>query len=377
MAIIIQVLQSSVFQFLMAILGVSAGKSTENWADAVAKYLPRIQWAMEVVAVVQLIMFVNNSLQYLKSIASNMQAVALTSQVCATTANLIEWRSCLAFSAKWHKCSVQGAYVLWQKKRSGVPAWPASQRMQLETGQPLPQLDQFMADIEWPEIRLQILQIDSGLSVAHENHLLMTMAQQQFSPAIQANILKWEKVYQKWCQIAIATNNFNIDQYQNQLQKAIKHHVHMIEWEQPAFHMIEWKAIKYHVHMIEWKETQSTVPACPASQRMQLPIGQSMSQLDQFIADSEWPVTKMHILEIDSCLSVAHENWLLMTAAKKQFSDAAQASILQWEAVYQQWCQTATATSGFDLKQFPTDVMKAVENHYSSMKWDAVAFKFE
>jgi hypothetical protein len=66
-----------------------------------------------------------------------------------------------------------------------------------------------------------------------------------------------------------------------------------------------------------------------------------------------------------------------MTVAKKQFSDAAQASILQWEAVYQQWCQTATATSGFDLKQFPTDVMKAVENHYSSMKWDAVAFKFE
>ena len=235
MAIIIQFLQSPVFQFLMAILAISAGKSKEKWADAVDQHLLHIQWAMAVVAVVQLMMWVTNSLQYLDSIANNMLAVANTSQVCATRANLIEWRSCLAFNAKWHDCSVQGAYVLWQKKQSGVPACPASQRMQLETGQPLSQLDQFMADIDWPAIRLQILQIDSGLSVAHENHLLMTVAKQQFSPSIQGNILMWEQIYQKWCQIAIATNNFNIDQYPNEVNKAIKHHEWMIELEQPAF----------------------------------------------------------------------------------------------------------------------------------------------
>ena len=218
----------------MAILAISAGKSKEKWADAVDQHLLHIQRAMAVVAVVQLMMWVTNSLQHLESIANNMLAVANTSQVCATRANLIEWRSCLAFSAKWHKCSVQGAYVVWQKKHSGVPACLASQRMQLETGQPLSQLDQFMADIDWPAIRLKIFQIDSGLSVAHENHLLM-VAKQQLSPSIQGNILQWDKLYQKWCQIAIATNNFNIDQYPNDVNKAIKHHVHMVEWEQPAF----------------------------------------------------------------------------------------------------------------------------------------------
>jgi hypothetical protein len=235
MAIIIQVLQSPVFQFLIAILGISAGKSMEKWADAVAKHMPHIQWAMAVVAFVQWSTFVNNSLQYLQSIANNMRAVANTSQVCATRANLIEWRNCLAFSAQWHKCSVQGAYGLWQKKQSGVPACGASQRMHLETGQPLSQLDQFMADIEWPEIRLLVLEIDSGLSLAHENYLLMTVAQQPRSPSVQANIRKWEAIYQKWRQIGIETNNFNFEQYQNQVQQAVKRHVHMMEWCQPAF----------------------------------------------------------------------------------------------------------------------------------------------
>jgi hypothetical protein len=235
---LVKMLQSPVLQFLAVWFAINAGKSKEKLAAAVLNQLPRIQWSMGVVGFVQSMLFFKQSLQYFKNITNNTWAVANTSQVCATRANVMEWRNCLDFSSKWHKCSLQSAYMLWQKK-------------------------------------------------------------------------------------------------------------------------------------------QSTVPACPASQRMQLPTGQPMSQMDQFIADSEWPVTKMQILEIDSCLSVAHENWLLMTVAKKQFSDAAQASILQWEAVYQQWCQTATATSGFDLKQFPTDVMKAVENHYSSMKWDAVAFKFE
>ena len=116
MAIIIQFfLQLPVFQFFMAILCISAGKLMEKWADAVAKHLPHIQCAMAVVAVVQLIMLVNNSLQYLESIASNMPGVANTSWRRATRANLIERRSCLAFSAKWHKCSVQGAHVLCQK----------------------------------------------------------------------------------------------------------------------------------------------------------------------------------------------------------------------------------------------------------------------
>ena len=168
---------------------------------------------MAVVAFVQLVLFVYMSLQYLKSIDRNTRAVAKTSQVCATRANLMEWRSCLAFSAKWHQCSVQGAYLLWQKKQSSVPACPASQRMLLETGQPMSQLDQFLADSDWPAIRLKVYEIDSYLSVAHENYLLMTVAKQKFPEATQANIMKWEAKYQQWCQTATRTDGFDLEQY--------------------------------------------------------------------------------------------------------------------------------------------------------------------
>jgi hypothetical protein len=109
---------------------------------------------------------------------------------------------------------------------------------------------------------------------------------------------------------------------------------------------------------------------------MQLETGQPMTQLDQFIATSEWPVTRLQILEIDNCLSIAHENYLLMTVAKKQFADAKQADIWKWEKVYKQWCQIASSTNGFDLKQFPEKVMEAVENQHLSMQWDAPAFNF-
>ena len=82
------------------------------------------------------------------------------------------------------------------------------------------QLDQFIAGVEWPEIRLQILQIDNALSVAHENYLLMTVAKHQFAEATQANISKWEPVYQKWCQIAIATDGFEC-QFPTQVKQAV------------------------------------------------------------------------------------------------------------------------------------------------------------
>ena len=37
--------------------------------------------------------------------------------------------------------------------------------------------------------------------------------------------------------------------------------------------------------------------------------------------------TRLQILQIDKCLSIAHENYLLMSAAKQQFADAKQADI--------------------------------------------------
>ena len=203
--------------------------------EAVATHWPHFKWAMAVVAFVQLVLFVNESLQHLKSIDRNMRAVANTSKVCATRANLMEWRSCLAFSAKWHQCSVQGAYLLWQKKQSSVPACPASQRMLLETGQPLSQLDQYQADSDWPAIRLKVYEIDSYLSVAHENFLLMTVAKQQFPEAVQAKIHKWETQYKQWSKVAEETDGLNLNQFMEQIKEAVGKYSDSTQWDEPAF----------------------------------------------------------------------------------------------------------------------------------------------
>jgi hypothetical protein len=109
---------------------------------------------------------------------------------------------------------------------------------------------------------------------------------------------------------------------------------------------------------------------------MLLETGQPMSQFDQFIADEEWPEIRLQILQIDNGLSVAHENYLLMTVAKHEFTEATQANIKKWEPVYQKWCQLATATDGFDC-QFPTEVKQAVEDFLPIMQWDEPAFQFE
>ena len=74
--------------------------------------------------------------QYLSKIAS-------TSQVTATRANVVEWRSCLQSIAKWHQCNLQTAYRRWQCGQVGFPSAPASQWGILDEGQPMHVQDQF------------------------------------------------------------------------------------------------------------------------------------------------------------------------------------------------------------------------------------------
>jgi hypothetical protein len=232
---LVKLLQSPVLQFLGVMFAVGAGKSKEKLAAEVAKQLPQIKWTMGVVGFLQSMLFFRKSLQYFKSISDNMWEVAVTSQTCATRANVMEWRSCLGFSAKWHNCSLQSAYMLWQKKQSTVPCCPANQSMQLETGQPMTQLDQFIATSEWPVTRLQILEIDNCLSIAHENYLLMTVAKKQFADAKQADIWKWEKVYKQWCQIASSTNGFDLKQFPERVMEAVENQHLSMQWDAPAF----------------------------------------------------------------------------------------------------------------------------------------------
>ena len=101
---------------------------------------------------------------------------------------------------------------------------------------------------------------------------------------------------------------------------------------------------------------------------------QSVPQGNQQPASDQ--ILRLQILQIEKFLSIAHENYQLMSAAKDYFAHDKSADICKWEKVYQEWCQLATSTNGFDLNQFPEKIKEAVENQFLTMPWDAPAFHF-
>ena len=101
---------------------------------------------------------------------------------------------------------------------------------------------------------------------------------------------------------------------------------------------------------------------------------QSVPQGNQQPASDQ--ILRLQILHIEKFLSIAHENYQLMSAAKDYFAHDKSADICKWEKVYQEWCQLATSTNGFDLNQFPEKIKEAVENQFLTMPWDAPAFHF-
>lgn len=109
--------------------------------------------------------------------------IAQTSQVCATRFNLQERRQCLQFAARWHKCTVQSAYSLWQRRLLQVPPCPASQRFHLPTGAQMSILSQSIADRDGglPIQYYQLLGVDKILSVARGKELMAAVGKYRFS----------------------------------------------------------------------------------------------------------------------------------------------------------------------------------------------------
>jgi hypothetical protein len=79
--------------------------------------------------------------------------VAVTSQVCATLANITEWRSCLQSIADWHGVSLQSAYNIWQAAGSKVPSCPANQSMEVAGSQPMTLTDQVWSSVSMDSAR--------------------------------------------------------------------------------------------------------------------------------------------------------------------------------------------------------------------------------
>ena len=71
---------------------------------------------------------VQTILQWLKQwhsmfaqISTNIEHISVTSQVVATRANQLEWRSFLKFHSQWHNESLLATYSRWQKQQCRAP----------------------------------------------------------------------------------------------------------------------------------------------------------------------------------------------------------------------------------------------------------------
>ena len=137
--------------------------------------------------------------QYLKKILKSLQAVETTSQVVATRANVMEWRSCLSMIAKWHSVTPQGAYKLWQYKLGAVPPCPASQWSYVSTGFAMGREDQKIADSDLPSFKVEQLKVEFMIAAYEEKaQLLARGIQLKNAESIMASITKFAAPVEQW-----------------------------------------------------------------------------------------------------------------------------------------------------------------------------------
>ena len=135
---------------------------------AVAKSTGGLQSVLQKVLTVQACQLLWIGCQCLNSIRKECTKSAITSQVCATRANNDEWRQCLQFGSQWHGTSLQGAYSLWQHQSLSVPACPANQWKNVESGQPMLPSDAHWAARDISSLKLEQIAVESRLTEYHE-----------------------------------------------------------------------------------------------------------------------------------------------------------------------------------------------------------------
>ncbi len=162
----------------------------EEWAQFVM--------AVKAVAFLEAVRLGKALVEGARSLQASVSAIETTSQVCATRANMDEWRQCLQFAAQWHKCCLQTAYKIWQSGRIAAPAPPANQWGVLPGGQPMQVTDQLEADAELPAQLEQFMDLDGHLSAVHEKFMMMEAAKKQYTAEEVKEIKKVEPVYQQF-----------------------------------------------------------------------------------------------------------------------------------------------------------------------------------
>ena len=103
----------------------------------------------------------------------------------------------MTFASKWHKCSLQAAYKLWQSKVIAVPACPANQWGIFATGQPMRGSDQQVAGGEFPVSKMDQLYIEEMVRRFDEKQSMYEQGM-EVAPLIVNSLKKYMKPVQQW-----------------------------------------------------------------------------------------------------------------------------------------------------------------------------------
>ena len=128
----------------------------------------------------------------------------------------------MTFASKWHKCSPQAAYKLWQSKVIGVPACPANQWGIFTTGQPMRNSDQQVADGEFPVAKMDQLYIEEMVRRFSEKQSMYEQGM-EVAPLIVSSLKKYMKPVQEW-----KSTKMELPQ---DLEKAVREFKSCVHWD--------------------------------------------------------------------------------------------------------------------------------------------------
>jgi hypothetical protein len=136
--------------------------------------------------------------QCLNNTRKECKKSAITNQVIASAANMIDWRQCLKFGSEWHKTTLQGAYAVWQSRGSTVPVCPQNQWMRMKSGQPMLPSDAYLASRDITTVRVLQLEVECRLTEYHEQSMHHDAGVEQFAEDKLKRIRQADELYQQF-----------------------------------------------------------------------------------------------------------------------------------------------------------------------------------
>jgi len=169
-----------------------------KFMSAVAKSTGGFKSVLHKVLTVQACQLLWMGCQCLNNTRKECKKSAITNQVIASAANMIDWRQCLKFGSEWHKTTLQGAYAVWQSRGSTVPVCPQNQWMRMKSGQPMLPSDVYWASKDITTVRVLQLEVECRLTEYHEQSRHHDAGVEQFAEDKLKCIRQADELYQQF-----------------------------------------------------------------------------------------------------------------------------------------------------------------------------------